>query len=462
MRFDELSRREMMRLSAAGVLTAGMSGWLDVLSARAAEQAKEAAAAGKPKPRHKSCILLWMAGGPSQMDTFDLKPGSPNGGEFKPIATSVPGIQISEHMPKLAGRMEHMALLRGMSTGEGSHGRARVYLHTGYKEGVGGLTYPSLGSIASSELGEPDFELPNFVAVGGAPVGPGFLGPRHAPLTVGDPARGVENLKAFGDQSAFDDKFGLLEEMEAGFHERFGGSAVAGAAAKAHRTTYERAVALMRSEKAKAFDLSGEPASVRAMYGLETVSGPGVVDKDAKPGVVAAGKGKNANKFAEGCLLARRLVEAGVPFVEVTLGGWDTHENNFERVKNLSTQVDNAMAGLMDDLKARGLLDSTLVIWMGEFGRTPKINGRGEKPGRDHFPRAWSTVLAGGGIKGGQVIGRTSKDGDTVEERPIAVVDFMATVCKALDIDHTKKFETRGGRPIRIVDKDEKVISELF
>ena len=420
-----ISRRDLMKLSAAGVLGGSVSGWFDVLSARAAEQAKT----GR---KHKSCILLWMAGGPSQMDTFDLKPGSKNAGEFKPIPTAVPGIQISEHLPKLAKLAGDMAILRGMSTSEGAHGRARVYMHTGYREGVGGVVYPSLGSIVSSELGDPEFELPNFVAVGGAGMTPGFLGARHAALNVGDPVKGVENLKPYGNMQAFDERVGLLEEMESGFVGQFPTTP----SVKAHRTTYQRAVSMMHSARATAFDISSEPAAVREAYG--------------------------SNRFGDGCLLARRLVEVGVPFVEVSLGGWDTHENNFERVAKLSGTVDAAMSTLITDLKARGLLDSTLVIWMGEFGRTPRINSRGTKPGRDHFPKAWSLTMAGGGIKGGQVVGRTSKDGDVVEERPIAVVDFMATVCKALDIDYTKKNTTRDGRPIRIVDKDEKPISELL
>jgi hypothetical protein len=431
-----LSRREALKLSAAGVLAGSMSGWFDVLASRAAEAAKAGV-------KHKSCILLWMNGGPSQMDTFDLKPDSPNAGEFKPIPTSVPGIQISEHLPRLAKQMQHMALLRGMSTGEGSHGRARYYMHTGYREGQGGLVYPSLGAIASHQLGRPDFELPNFVAVGGGTLGAGFLGPRHAPLTVTDPNRGVENLRPTVDLAAFDERVSLLQEMEAGFLDTYKAGSV-----KAHQTTYRSAVDLMHSPRAKAFDLSGESAATRAAYGIGAPTGAG-------------GRG-GGGRFGEACLLARRLVEVGVPFVEVSLGGWDTHQNNWASVKRLSEQVDPGMSALIGDLKSRGLLDTTLVIWMGEFGRTPKINSRTAQPGRDHFPRAWTTVLAGGGIKGGQVVGKTSKDGDSVVERPIAVVDFMATVCKILGIDYTKKYTTRDGRPIRIVDKDEKPCTEII
>jgi hypothetical protein len=372
-----------------------------------------------------------MDGGPTHKDTFDMKPGTENGGEFQPIPTSVPGIQISEHFPKLAQLMHHGAILRGMTTGEGAHGRAKYYMHTGYREGQGGLIYPSIGSIVSSELGRTDFPMPNFVSVGNRTYGAGFLGARHQPLVVTDPTRGVENLKAAVSEPQFDSRVGLLEELDAAFHKEY--KAPAGSD---HRTTYQRAVRLMQSREAKAFDLSLEPSASRSAYG--------------------------GGRFGDGCLLARRLVEVGVPFVEVTLGGWDTHQNNFDRVKTLSAQVDPAMSQLIADLKERGLLDSTLVIWMGEFGRTPRINTRGPKPGRDHYPRAWSTVLMGGGIKGGQVIGKTDKEGAAVVERPTSGLDFMATVCKVLGIDYNKQNMTGIGRPIRIVDKGANPITELI
>jgi len=419
-----LSRRDLLKLSAAGVTGVSMSGWLNVLASRAAQGASQG-------QKHKSCILLWMDGGPSHKDTFDLKPGTPDGGEFKPIATSAPGIEISEHLPNVAKVMEHGALLRGMSTGEGSHGRAKYYLHTGYKEGVGGLVYPSMGSIVSSEFGRPDFPLPNFVTVGNRSYGSGFMGPRHQPLVIADAARGVENLKPLVADQQFDSRVGLLQEMEQAFFRDYQAGA-----GNDHKTTYDRAVTMMKSKEAKAFDLSLEPAASRSAYG--------------------------SNKFGEGCLLARRLVETGVSFVEVTLGGWDTHENNFDRVKTLSQTIDPAMAMLVKDLKERGLLDSTLVIWMGEFGRTPKINSRGTKHGRDHYPRAWTSVMFGGGIKGGQVVGKTDKEGATVVERPIPTVDFMATVCKILGIDYNKQNQTPIGRPIRIVDKGANPVTELL
>jgi len=417
----DLSRRELLKLSAAGVAATSLSGWLPVLATHAAQTGV----------KHKSCIVLWMDGGPSHKDTFDLKPGTKDGGDFKPIATSAPGIQISEHLPKVAKWMHEAALIRSMSTGEGAHGRARYYLHTGYKEGVGGIVHPALGAIVSKEMGKPEFPMPNFVAVGRGNYGAGFLGAKHQPLVVGDPRRGVENLRPLVADGQFDSRVGLLEEMESAFHRDYkAGSGVD------HRTTYQRAVTLMKSKEAKAFDLTLEPESVKSKYGT--------------------------GAFSEGCLLARRLVEVGVPFVEVTLGGWDTHQDNFDRVKRLSGQIDTPMAALLGDLKERGLLQSTLVIWMGEFGRTPRINARGAKPGRDHYPRAWSSVMFGGGIKAGQVIGETDKEGAVATKRPVSALDFLSTVCSVLGINYTKSNHTPNGRPIRIVDKGANPIKEVL
>lgn len=418
---NDVSRRRFLQMSSLGVFGPSLSGWLAPLAAHAAGS----------RSRTKSCILLWMDGGPSHKDTFDLKPGTKDGGEFQPIATSVPGIQISEHFPQTAKIMHHGAIIRSMSTGEGAHGRAKYYLHTGYKEGVGGIVYPSLGAIVSKELGREEFPLPNFVTIGNRSYGSGFLGPKHQPLNVTDPSKGIESLKALVSGSRFDQRMSLLEEMEAGFYRQY-----RAAAAFDHHTTYRRAVQLMQSKEAKAFDLSLEPTNSRDKYGT--------------------------GRFAEGCLLARRLVEVGVPFVEVTLGGWDTHQNNFTRVKALSQQVDKPLAALVHDLKDRGLLDSTLIIWMGEFGRTPKINTRGNEPGRDHYPRAWSLAMFGGGIRGGQVIGKTDAEGATVVDRPVSATDFLATVCKILGIDPNKQNEAGNGRPIRIVDKGAHPISELL
>src|SRR5262245_29578806 len=301
-----LTRRDAMKLAAAGVSTLSLSGWFNVLAHGAAAQT------AKPK----SCVLLWMAGGPSHKDTFDMKPGTANAGTFKPIDTSVPGIQISEHFPRFAKLMKHAAILRSMSTAEGAHARASYNMHTGYREGQGGIVYPSLGSIVAKELGDETAAIPNFVSVGQRSYGAGFLGPRYQPLIVNNAARGVENLRTGITQGQFNDRVGLLEELEQGFHSTHNAGT-----AQAHRTTTQRAVTLMRDSGTRAFDITLEPAASRAAYGT--------------------------GAFADGCLMARRLVEAGVKFVEVTLGGWDTHQNNFARVQQLSGQVDPAMSALV-------------------------------------------------------------------------------------------------------------------
>lgn len=414
------SRRDMMRLASCGVAAGSLSGWMPVLAQAAADSHR----------KHKSCILLYMDGGPSHIDTFDPKTHSETRGEFKAISTNVPGIQISEHLPLLAQEMDKMVLLRGMSTAEGAHPRAKYMMHTGYREGVGGLQYPSIGSIASMEIGDPKLPIPNYVGVGRA-HGAGFLGASHAPLVVNDPSKGVENLKPMVAGNQFDRRYGLLEEMESAFLKEY----QAGQGAD-HRTTYKRAVEMIKSKEAQAFDLAKESSETRKRYGT--------------------------GRFAEGCLLARRLVETGVAFVEVSLGGWDTHDNNFERVKNLCGQIDRPIAALLSDLKERGLLEDTLVVWMGDFGRTPKINSRSAKPGRDHYPRAWSAFMAGCGIQGGRVIGKTDEKGADVIENKIAAIDLMGAICQALKIDAGKWNQSPIGRPIRIVDKAAKPIPGLI
>jgi hypothetical protein len=425
-----ITRREMIRLAATGAGVTSLSGWLGPLAARAGEQAARGA-------KHKSCVLLWMDGGPSHVDTFDPKPDAPASirGDLKAIDTAVPGIRICEKFPRLAALMKHVAILRGMSTEEADHGRARVYMHTGFRPGGNGTVYPGLGSIVSGELGDTESPLPNFV-VTGTPLNkhnfvtnPGYRGPLHEPLALSDPMKGLDDLAPAVEKAEFDERIGLLQELEQGFVRTRRADSV-----DSRKATLGRVLQLMRSGKGKAFDIAQEPAATREAYG--------------------------DTGFGRGCLLARRLVEAGVPFVEVYLANWDSHERKVaDETRNLMTQVDIGLSALLGDLADRGLLDSTLIVWMGEFGRTPRLNNAG---GRDHFHHAWTTALFGGGIKGGQAIGSTDREGATVADRPISVRDFMATVCKVLGIDYERTLTTPGGRPVRIVDKGEKVIGELF
>src|SRR5262245_60947862 len=293
-----LGRREFLASAAAG---ATRSGWLGRLAARAPDG-----------PRPKSCILLWMAGGPSHIDTFDPKPDAPVDirGEFKPIETSVAGIQISEHFPRFAKLMKHAAILRGMSTLESDHKLATYHLHTGYQNRAGAVAFPSLGAIVARELGKRDVPLPNFVSIGRGPpeaLGAGFLGPDCQPLAVTDPARGldfIEPVSCDKTLAAFGRQVGLLRQFEGAFHDRY-----RSAAGEAHRTAIDRAVRLMNSEQKRAFDLSHEPDAVRDAYGRPARGGAG----PSKLGAGGKAGGGQPGSFGQGCLMARRLVEAGVP-----------------------------------------------------------------------------------------------------------------------------------------------------
>jgi uncharacterized protein (DUF1501 family) len=422
----EYNRRDFVRMSLASAFGAAACPWLPRL----------AAAAGK-KPA-KGCIVLWMAGGPSQTDTWDLKPGHKNGGPSREMATPVSGLRISEHLPKLAASIKDLAIIRSMTTKEGEHGRATQLLHTGQLPSEV-VAYPALGSLLAKELGDPEADLPSCVTISPpfGNLGAGFLGPQYAPMSVSgisdNPnARAnltIDDLKPEKPVAASDREMRrkLLAEMQGDFAKRHGGAATA-----AHAAAYRKAQRMVDTQAKGAFRLDEEPARVRDAYGR--------------------------SRFGQGCLLARRLLERGVSFVEVTLDGWDTHANNFEMVKTLSQTLDPAFATLLADLKERGMLANTLVVWMGEFGRTPVINGNG---GRDHFPLAWSTVMAGAGVKGGQAVGSSGKDGMTVADRPVGVADFLATIFTAVGVDPAKENQTWEGRPISLAPKGGKALEEL-
>ena len=418
----DFSRRDFARMSFASAFGAAACPWLPGL-----------AAAAEAKKNAKACIVLWMSGGPSQTDTWDLKPDHKNGGPSKEIATAVPGLRFSAHLPKLAASAKDLAVIRSMTTKEGEHGRATQLLHTGQLPSEA-VAYPALGSLFAKQLGDPDHDLPSYITISqngfgglGGDIGAGFLGPQFAPMAVSgisdDPtARAnltIDFLKADRPVAAPDQdvRRQLLGELQGDFEKRYGG-----AGAKAHAASYRKAQRMIDTQARGGFRLEDEPAKLRDAYGR--------------------------NRFGQGCLLARRLIERGVSFVEVTLDGWDTHANNFEAVKTLSETFDPAFATLLADLKDRGRLADTLVVWMGEFGRTPKIN---PTAGRDHFPLAWSAVLAGAGVKGGQAVGSTGKDGMAVTDRPVGVSDFLATVFRAVGVDPKAENHTWDGRPITLV-----------
>ena len=379
------------------------------------------------KKRRKSAILLWMGGGPSTIDMWDLKPGAATGGPFKPISTTG-GVQISEHLPMVAQQMHNLSIVRSMSTREADHGRGRYYMHTGYVPNPN-VEHPSYGSIISHELFDqrPELEIPPFVAVGGGSVGPGFLGMSWAPFVVNSNGD-VKNLKMGLDQERLMRRMQTLSLVEKGFIRQKRGSA-----ATDHAKVLDKTLSLMTSEQMTAFKVRQESQSIQERYGT--------------------------NNFGRGCLMARRLVEAGVPFVEVDLGGWDNHSNIFPTLQdNKLPTLDRAMSALMEDLEQRELLADTAVIWMGEFSRTPRINGN---TGRDHWARAWSVVMGGAGMKGGIAVGETNAEGTRVETEPYSSQDIMATVCKALGISLETTFTSKNGRPMKIANSG-KIVRELF
>jgi uncharacterized protein (DUF1501 family) len=379
------------------------------------------------KRRGKAAIMLWMGGGPSTLDIWDLKPGAPTGGPFRPVATSG-DLEICEHLPRLAQQMHHLAVIRSLSTREADHTRGRYYMHTGFVPNPT-VEHPSYGSVIAHQLADarPELEIPPFVAVGGGTVGPGFLGLTWAPFVVGSDGE-VGNLRTGISHQRLMQRMAALRVIEQEFIRQN-----RGLAAQEHAKVLEKTRSLLTSKQMDAFRVLSEPTNVRERYGETT--------------------------FGRGCLLARRLVEAGVPFVEVGFSGWDNHQGIFDALRNnLLPVLDQAMSALVDDLHQRGLLQDTAIIWMGEFGRTPRING---DAGRDHWARSWSVVLGGAGMKGGLAVGQTSSDGTSVETEPYTSQDVMATVCRALGISLETTFTTPSGRPMKIANGG-RVLAELF
>ena len=379
------------------------------------------------KKRRKSAILLWMSGGPSTMDIWDLKPGATTGGPFRTIRTAG-DVEICEHMPETAKVMNHLSVVRSMSTREADHNRGRYYMHTGYVPNPN-VDYPSYGAVISHELIDqrPELEIPPFVSVGGASEGPGFLGMAWAPFVVSSTGQ-VRNLEMGLDNKRLMQRMAALNLIEKGFigEKR-------GASAEDHEKILKKTLDLMTSEQMEAFKVMKEPKEVQDKYGTDG--------------------------FGRGCLMARRLVEAGVPFVEVDYGGWDNHANIHTELKDRKLPViDKAIGALVSDLEDRGLLQDTAIIWMGEFSRTPRINGNA---GRDHWARSWSVMVGGGGLKGGIAVGATNADGTSVETEPYTSQDVMATICKTLGISLETTFTSKNGRPMKIANGG-KVIKELF
>jgi hypothetical protein len=412
-------RRDFLRVAAASGAAAGVMSWTDGICLSADDL----------RQRGMACILLWMGGGPSQFETFSPKPDHENGGETKAISTNVPGIQIAETLPNCAGVMDELAIIRSMTSKEGSHPRASFLLHHGYLP-MGGVKFPTLGSNVAHQIGDAASDLPSFVRIGGRrndAGGGGFLGVDYDPFMLQNPERQPENTQPATRDERYSRRLKLLERLEADFGAVEGADIVAD-----QRKLIRKSSDMILSPRMEAFDLTRESESMRDAYGR--------------------------SQFGAGCLLARRLVEAGVTFVEVNLEGWDTHDDNFNRTAQRNATFDQPMAQLISDLRQRGKLERTLVVWMGEFGRTPRINARA---GRDHYPRAFNIVLAGGGIRGGQIVGATDAGGVEVTLRPVTVPDLFRTVYTTLGIDADHENMSRIGRPIKLVDGGE-AIRELL
>jgi hypothetical protein len=422
--FDEPTRRQfVLRMAQAclGVTIAPLASPLTNAMAAAVP-----ASSGKAK----QVIYLFMEGAMSQLDSFDPKPGRDVQGSTKAIQTAVPGIQVSEHFPKLAQQMKKLALVRSLAAETGAHAPGQYLMRTSYKE-IASIRHPGMGAWSQKVLGKINKDLPANVVIGNSTrhPGPGFLDARFGPVPVGDAAAGLQNTQPpkYLQANQFDRRMKLTSQFDAPFEKKYPHHDV-----KAYSELYQEAIKLLKSSELKAFDINAEPEKAREPYGNNT--------------------------FGKACLLARRLIEHGVRFVEVTHGGWDLHRDCFKDMPAKAQVLDQALSALLADLEAKKLLDQTLVVVATEFGRTPKIN---ENAGRDHHPGAFSCLLAGGGIKGARTYGESDKDAQSIKDNRIGVADFNATIAYALGLPLGQEFISPSKRPFKVAH-DGQAIKELF
>lgn len=390
-----------------------------------------AALAGPASTRredHRAVILLWLDGGPSQLETFDPHPGRRIAGGTRAIDTAVPGVQLAAGFERLAEQMGDVALIRSLVSTEGDHERANYYVKNGHRP-TPAVTHPAIGAVLGEQLDDEGVEIPRHVSILPTrwPGRGGYLGPKFDAFAIGDPAGRLPDVTPQVDPARAEQRFADLEIVERGFAE---GRREQQARTR-HTETIVDARTMMSSAQLDAFDVEREPTSTRERYG--------------------------DTPFGRGCLAARRLVEVGVRCIEVNLGGWDTHIDNHGKHTQLAATLDPAFAALVADLRARELLDQTIVLCGGEFGRTPRINNL---DGRDHWPHGFCFALAGGGLRGGHVIGSTSPDGDREVRSPQSLEDVHATVLTALGIDPTTELVTPAGRPVKL--SEGAVIRELL
>ena len=425
--FDNATRRSFLQGTAKGLLGLSAAPLMTSI-ARAAESVEvplEAATA-------RNVIYLYMAGGMTHLDTLDVKPGAATQGPTEAIKTQADGVQLSQHFPMLAKHMNKVAIINSMNSNQGAHAQGRYYMHTGYQM-RGTIRHPSVGAWLEKMRGRVNSTLPGHVVVGGGGdmASRGFFDASLTPLPIGDPSAGLSNSQRVEhvSEDRFEHRIHKLEKMNKAFRDKHKAPAV-----KDYAKVYEEAVRLMDSKDLVSFDITKESEDVREAYG--------------------------DNKFGQGVLLARRLVERGVRFVEVVHGGWDTHSDNFEQMNDLCPPVDRALSALLSDLEARGLLDETLVVLTTEFGRTPDII-TDRSNGRNHYPQAFSALMAGGGIKGGQKYGKTDAEGRKIIENPVGVQDFNATIAYALGLPLEFKMYSPSGRPFKVAH-DGKPVKALF
>jgi hypothetical protein len=431
-KLDDFSRRDFLSSTARTAFGVSLGG----ASASWFSSAEAAEAITQSKGKAKNVIYLYMAGGMTHIDTFDPKPEAPSEirGPIKAIPTNVDGIQLGQHLEKTAKHADKMALIRSMTSTQGAHGPGNYHIHTSYTERAS-ITHPSLGSWANKlEPARLQSTLPPFVTVhaGNRHPGAGFFEPNVAPLPVGDAEKGLQNARkrrGLGE-AEFNRQIALRTKLDADFGTRFNKGQ---RNVRAYDEMFNSAVNLMKSKDLEAFDLSRESKDTLAAYGSE--------------------------KFSKGVLLARRLVEHGVRFVEVQYGGFDWHSDNFTKADEMLPVLDQAYAALLTDLEQRGLLESTLVVIATEFGRTPKIDA---DAGRNHFPKAFSFALAGAGIKGGTVYGETDKTASNVVTEKTTASDFNATIAAAMGLPHDQILYSPNKRPFKMGGKTGKPIAGVL
>jgi hypothetical protein len=409
-KLDGLNRRRFVEYAAKSALGVGLMSGLDQAVAAAPE-------AGKAK----RLIYLFMNGGMTHLDTFDLKPGHENQGETTPISTSVAGVQISQFLPTIASQFEHVAAIRSMYTQTGAHDAGEYLMRTSYEQ-IATTVHPSMGPWIQKFKGRQSKNLPDTVLISAPARHPaaGFFDPVYSPLPIGDPNRGLENTvpPAYLTSDSFDKRVNLIDAFDKRFRDKFNVRKV-----KTYTDLYSEATSLLASDELKAFDLNEEEAADRDRYGRDS--------------------------FGQGCLLARRLIENNMRCVEVTCGGWDMHNSiyNAGTLPSRANILDKAVGNLIKDLDERGLLAETLIVLTTEFGRSPVIN---YNVGRDHHPAVLSAALAGGGITGGQLYGKSDAEGHNVDQNGVSPADLNATIAMALGLPLKEVIKSPTGRPFTV------------